>query len=91
LTRELPQAVAYYTLETNELSKLVPPSSLAHDWGTIVNDFNLIKEYTRTVASYASANKMKEGGPYLRGGNRTLARLDQIAAHDGFRSCAGRV
>src|SRR5215831_13533699 len=38
LARVLPRAVPYYAAEAEELAKLVPPKSKAHDWEQVVND-----------------------------------------------------
>jgi hypothetical protein len=49
LARQLPQVVVYDATETNELSKLAPPTSLAHDWPMILTDLHQFTEYSRTV------------------------------------------
>jgi ABC-type transport system substrate-binding protein len=86
--RELPQAAIYDATETDELSKLVPPAALAHDWAQIVGDFRLFTEYTDTVARYAQANKLNAGVSVIQTAERIHRRLAKIAARDGLTHCA---
>lgn len=86
--RELPQAAIYDATETSELSKLVPPAALAHDWAQILGDFRLFTEYTDTFARYAQANKLTAGVPALQTAERVHQRLANIAARDGLTRCA---
>jgi hypothetical protein len=41
MQRALPQAGILYAVEAENLSKLVPPKSMAHDWEQIINDIHV--------------------------------------------------
>lgn len=85
--RELPQAVIYDATETNELSKLVPPDALRHDWSQFLSDFHLYTEYTNTIAKYAQANNLSVGKSLLPAAERIHHRFASIAARDGLTGC----
>ncbi|HEV7936503.1 MAG TPA: hypothetical protein VGP18_00580 [Solirubrobacteraceae bacterium] len=84
-----PKVARYETTETNELSKLVPPAALAHDWGLIVNDFHRYVQYADALASDAEAKNIKAIGPLIQPAEAVHEKLNAIAAHDGFKSCSG--
>lgn len=83
------KAARYETIETNELSKLVPPASLAHDWGLIVNDFHRYVQYADAAARAAEAKDIKAIEPLIKPGEAIHEKLDAIAKRDGFKYCSG--
>jgi hypothetical protein len=86
LMRELPLAAAYDLVESEELSKLVPPKSMAHDWELIVTDLHLSSEYTNQAALYIKTTHNIDGPAYTKAShfNHEVAI---IAKRDGFKQC----
>ena len=85
--RELPQVVIYDATELEELSKLVPPASLAHDWGTILDDFHMYTEDSGMVARDLQTNNRRAIAPTVTAAQNLHRALDAIAARDGMRHC----
>jgi hypothetical protein len=86
--RELPQETIYRTTEANELSKLVPPASMAREWSTVVNDFHTYAAYAQAAVPYARARNLRAFVPLLRPAARVQERLQSDAAHIGIGHCA---
>jgi hypothetical protein len=86
--RELPQAAIYATTETNELSELVPPAALAHDWSKLLDYFHLYAEYTNAFARYTQTHTTNTSGPLLEKAEGIHQRLATIATRDGLTHCA---
>ncbi len=84
----LPQAAAYDHAEATELSKLVPPTTMADDWRQIVTDFQKFGEYTQVVANYALADNLTGARSIYVKGKRTHEQATRIAKHDGFKECS---
>jgi hypothetical protein len=87
LALQLPQAAAYYTAESEELGKLVPPKPMAHDWTLIVSDIHLLSGYTDQAAQYIKTTH-KIGGPALAKATRLEIQELATAKRDGFNQCA---
>lgn len=87
LARQLPQVVIYDATETDELSKLVPPASLAQDWSRILNDFHRFTEYSRAVAKDVQAKNIKAASPSIVAAQKLHQELNATATRDGFRHC----
>ena len=85
--RQLPEVVIYDTTEISELSKLVPPPALAHDWETILTDFHGFTEDSNLVAQKLKAKDPKTVAPTVTAAQNLHRSLDAIAARDGFRHC----
>jgi hypothetical protein len=85
--RQLPQVVLYDATEINELSKLVPPTSLARDWSTMLNDFHQFTEYSRTVAKDVQAHNMKAVSPIIVSAQNLRQELNRVATRAGFKHC----
>jgi hypothetical protein len=85
--RVLPQAAIYDRIEATELSKLVPPASMARDWMQIVNGYQLFGDYTSRVAEYAQANNFAPATPLTQMGEKVHKHLAAIAKRDGFKQC----
>jgi hypothetical protein len=87
LASELPQAAVYYTVESEELAKLVPPKSMAHDWAQIVDNLHLFSVYTDQAAQYIkTAHKVES--PALAKAVQTQKKVLITARHDGFKRCS---
>ena len=84
----MPQIAGYDATEVNELSRLVPPTALAHDWGVILGDLHLNTEYVSAVARYAQAKELAAARPSLQKAQRLYPRLVQIETRNGLTSCA---
>lgn len=86
--RLLPQAAIYDNTESNELSELVPPASMAHDWAQIISSAHLYGEYISRVADYARANNFRSATPLLHASENVQKQLIAVATHDGFKHCS---
>jgi hypothetical protein len=86
--RALPQAAIYYTSESEDLSKLVAPKSMTHDWEQIVDDIHLTGEYANAVAQDIKANQQQSGVQLLRKAEELRKDTLHIAKRDGFKWCS---
>lgn len=84
----LPQIVTYERAEAHELSKLVPPASMAHDWAQIVNGLQLDSNYISTLAGYARENKYSNTNPLVEKANSLHKQIAELAKRDGFTRCS---
>jgi hypothetical protein len=89
LVSELPQAATYEAVEAEELGKLVPPKSMAHDWETIVSGIHLYSEYTNQAAQYIKTTQ-KIGGTALAKADQLELQILETAKRDGFKRCSQR-
>jgi hypothetical protein len=89
IERGFPRAAAFERMETNELSKLVPPASMAHDWGLIISDFHRYVEYADVAARYSEAKKLKAIAPLVPPSEKIHEHINAIAKRDGFKYCSG--
>ncbi len=85
--RGLPQAAIIYANETEDLSKIVPPTASAHDWETYVNDVHVYDEYTNIVLHEFNTGRTTISLPI----QRKLLELQNsevaIAKRYGFKWC----
>jgi hypothetical protein len=86
LANELPLAASYYTVQAEELAKLVPPKSMAHDWEQIIDDIHLFSEYTDKAAEYIKTAH-KVDGPALAKATNLQRQVVAMVKHDGFTHC----
>jgi hypothetical protein len=86
--RLLPQVAVYYTTETSELGKLVPPPTMAHAWQQILSGFQQYTTYTNTVAGYARANNFTAAAPIIRTAEVMHHNLAAFVKQSGFRRCS---
>lgn len=86
--RLLPQIAIYTRAESAELSKLVPPRSMAHDWAQIVNDLRLYSAYGNAIARYALAKNDSAARPLFAAAATLHEKMFAIALRDGFRHCS---
>lgn len=86
-TRVYPQVAIYNRTEATELGKLVPPSSLAHDWAQMINDLNLHSRYANEVARDIEQKSAKAGRNFELA-NNALSQLIETGKRDGFAHCS---
>lgn len=86
--RTFPQIAIYEHIESQELSKLVPPASKTHDWAQIVNNLQIISEESNVIATDFQAQNYKAGVPILKAAERLHEELNETAKHDGFNECS---
>jgi hypothetical protein len=82
------RALVYEAAEEKELVKLVPPASMAQDWGTIVNDFHRYVEYAEAASREAKAKNVKAIVALIKPAEALHERLNALAARDGFKYCS---
>jgi hypothetical protein len=88
LVRTLPQLALYNGEESESLSKLVPPASMAHDWTLIVNDLHLYGEYANSAAQYAKENQEKTAGHQYEKAIKLIEQVMSTGRRDGFKYCS---
>jgi hypothetical protein len=86
--RLLPQAAAYERAEATELSKLVPPPSMARDWQQIVIGIQKFGEFSARAGEYARVNNFSAALPIATAGNNAQREFVAIAKQDGFKVCS---
>lgn len=86
--RILPQIVVYYSTEAESLGKLVPPRSLAHDWGQIVNDIQHYSQITNAAVRYAKENQLPTARRLYRQAIKLLEQWPATAKRDSFKHCS---
>jgi ABC-type Fe3+-hydroxamate transport system substrate-binding protein len=84
----IPKVARDYATEANELSKLVPPASLAHNWETILSDLHRYVQYEDLAAHEAEVKDAKAIVALIAPAEAIHAKLDAIAKRDGFRYCS---
>lgn len=84
----LPQAAIYYTSESEDLSKLVAPKSMARDWEEIVNDIHLTGEYADAVAQDVKEKQQQTASQMLKKAEALRKETLRIARRDGFKWCS---
>ncbi|MGA9285379.1 MAG: hypothetical protein WBV85_08045 [Solirubrobacteraceae bacterium] len=83
-----PQVAVYDNAEAQELSKLVPPTSKAHDWEQILSTAQHYNEYVNKVAGYAEANDFKEAAPLIETATTIHQQMAAEAKQAGFKHCS---
>jgi hypothetical protein len=87
--RLIPQIAIYDKTEATELSKLVPPASMARDWTQIVNDIHLYGEdISRVAQDYQANNENAAGQLYHTAVDIVLEQRTAVAKRDGFKHCS---
>jgi hypothetical protein len=85
--RLLPQIAAYYSKEATDLSKLVPPTSMAHDGEQIVNGLQLLSEYLSKSGQAFQAGNVSAGSQLFRTALTIQEQPIAVAERDGFKKC----
>jgi hypothetical protein len=86
--RLLPQAAGYEHIQATELSKLVPPASLASDWKQIVAGIQKFSELSIKASEYLQAKNTSAAASIVQAANITQRQLTAIAKRNGFKACA---
>jgi hypothetical protein len=84
----LPQAAIYYTTEVEDLSKLTPPKSMAHDWEVIINNIHLFGEYTTIVSQNIKGHRVALPNALRAKVAKIQTNIITTAKRDGFKECA---
>lgn len=88
LIHVLPQIAGYEQQSLADLSKLVPPASLANDWKAIVADAQTIADDTAKLAESAKAKDLKTEHALLAEIGKVQQHAASIAKRDGFKQCS---
>lgn len=89
LAQALPRVAAYDREELSELSKLVPPASMAKDWKAIILRTQTVANDTAKLVAFLNTNPhLLEGRPTLLKIKQAEAELATIAKRDNFKDCA---
>lgn len=87
-TQLFAQAADYDHTEAIEMSKVVPPAAVAHDWSEIVAGIQKFGEYTAIAAEYARANNLGSAGSIVSKGKAIQEKETAIAKQDGIKECS---
>jgi len=85
--RLLPQFAAYYSKEAADLSRLVPPTAMAHDDEQIVDGLRLLSEYLIKSGERFAASDENGGHQLFYAALIAQHQVVTIAKRDGFRQC----
>ena len=85
--RLLPEFAAYYSKEATDLSKLVPPASMAHDGEQLVNGLQLLSEYLIKASQPYAAGNTSAGRQLFKAALLVQQRPIAVAKRDGFKQC----
>lgn len=89
LAQALPRVAAYDREELSELSKLVPPASMANDWKAIILRTQTVANDTAKLVAFLNTNPhLLEGRPTLLKIKQAEAELATVAKRDKFKDCA---
>jgi hypothetical protein len=88
IPRLAPQIAALEQSSVEEMAKLVPPASLAHDWQQILADSRRRARDTAKLGELAGKGGMKQVGLLLSRDAPIETRLLSTAQRDGFQVCS---
>lgn len=88
VARLAPRLAAFEQTALVELSRLVPPASLADDWKTIVAGAQTLADNTAKLGEYAKSNQLKAAKSLIVSSQKIQSQMLAIAKRDGFRDCS---
>jgi hypothetical protein len=88
LVRVLPKVAGYEQQSLAELSKLIPPASLADDWKTIITGAQTIADNTAKLTEAARTKDLKTVHVLLSEVGKVQQHTTAIAKRDGFKDCS---
>jgi hypothetical protein len=88
IATSVPRVAAYEREAFAELSRLVPPASMASDWKQLVAAATALAADTKKVGEYAQAGNLNGAGGSLAASNLDIQKMLAVAHRDGFKDCA---
>jgi hypothetical protein len=86
--RALPQAAAYERAAVSELTKLVPPASVASDFQQVLAALQQFSANTANLSDYAQTSEIIAGNALYRNAIQAQEQLHVIAGRTIFKACA---
>jgi hypothetical protein len=86
--RIVPPLAAYELAAAAEMGRLMPPTSMAHDWSEMVSGARTIAQATGRFRTYAEANKGKLAHTIDLVLGRGIDELVHAAKRAGFKECS---
>lgn len=71
-----------------ELTKLIPPSTLAADWHQLLSDDNTLVKDTATFANFIQTHDPRGAHATIVAATNLQHTLGVLATRDGFKDCA---
>lgn len=88
LARVVPRLASFEQKALADLSKLVPPASLANDWKTIVTGAQTLADNTAKLGEYAKENNIKAAKGLVTDSQKVQQAMLATAKRDGFKDCS---
>jgi hypothetical protein len=88
IARIIPRLASFEQTALAELSKLVPPASMADDWKMIIAGAQTLADNTAKLGEYAKANKLKAARGLITSSQKVQHQTLAIAKRDGFKECS---
>lgn len=83
-----PQLASYQTRASAEMSDLVPPTAVAHDWQQITSYTQTLANNIAKLGEYEQAKELPAARAVLFASRKVDDQLIAIARSDGFVECA---
>jgi uncharacterized protein with von Willebrand factor type A (vWA) domain len=87
IARVAGELAAFEQVALTNLSKLVPPATLADDWKQFVAGAQTLAENTSKIGEYAKANNLKASKSLITSSQATQRQMTAVAKRDGLKSC----
>lgn len=88
IARIAPKLAEYEQEALADLSKLVPPASMANDWKEIVAGAQTLADNIAKLGEYAKANNLKGARSLIQSSTKIQQQIQATAKRDGFKDCS---
>jgi hypothetical protein len=88
IARIAPQLATYEQEGLAELSKLIPPASMANDWKMIITGAQTLADNTAKLGEYVKSKDLKTARALITETSKVQQRTVAIAKRNGFKDCA---
>jgi outer membrane murein-binding lipoprotein Lpp len=87
IARIAPELAGFEQTALSELSKLVPPASMANDWQRFVAGAQTLAENTARLGEYAKTNNLKAARPLITSSEAVQRQMQTTARRQGLKDC----
>ncbi len=87
IAKTAPGLAAYEREAVSKLGRLNAPTSLAHDWQSMLAGLQRLANDTAQLGAYAKEKNVKQAEKLTSGSESTRKQLLAIAGRDGFKNC----
>lgn len=87
IARTAPELASTEQSALNELSKLVPPTTMEADWKSFITGAQTLAENTAKLGEYAKSNDLKSARTLIVSSEATVKQMTAIAQKYGIKNC----